>query len=43
MLGRDIQLAEASTLAYRVRAVLDDGTVTPWTEPVRVGATRPPG
>ncbi|WP_104126563.1 hypothetical protein [Cryobacterium sp. Y57] len=43
MLGRDIQLAEASTLAYRVRAVLDDGAVTPWTEPIRVGATRPPG
>jgi len=43
MLGRDIQLAEASTLAYRVRAVRDDGTVTPWTEPIRVGATRPPG
>lgn len=40
MLGRDIQLAEASTLAYRVRAVRDDGTVTPWTEPVRVGATK---
>ena len=43
MLGRDIQLAEASTLAYRVRAVLDDGTVTPWTDPVRVGATKPSG
>jgi hypothetical protein len=35
--GRAVQLADAQALTYRVRAVHADGTVTPWTEPVRVG------
>ena len=35
--GREVQLADAQALTYRVRAVHADGTVTPWTEPVRVG------
>lgn len=39
-LGRVAQLAEAAALAYRVRAVHHDGTLTPWTEPIRVGATK---
>ena len=34
---RDLQLSDAQNLAYLVRAVHADGTVTPWTEPVRVG------
>jgi hypothetical protein len=41
--GRDIQLSDAQALAYRVRAVHADDTVTPWTEPVRVGTTTPAG
>lgn len=41
MPGRDAQLAEAAALAYRVRAVHDDGTVTPWTEPIPAGSTKP--
>jgi hypothetical protein len=41
--GRDIQLSDAQALAYRVRAVHADDTVTPWTEPVRVGSTTPAG
>ena len=43
MPGRDIQLSDAQALAYRVRAVHADDTVTPWTEPVRVGSTTPAG
>jgi hypothetical protein len=43
MPSREIQLSDAQALAYRVRARLDDGTVTPWTEPVRVGTTTPAG
>lgn len=38
--SRVAQLAEAAALAFRVRAVHHDGTVTPWTEPVAVGATK---
>ena len=38
--GRKAQLAEAGALAYRVRAVHDDGTVTPWTEPIHAGTTK---
>ncbi|MFP5371287.1 MAG: hypothetical protein ACLGI3_11145 [Actinomycetes bacterium] len=37
MPGRELQLSDAQTLAYRVRAVHPDGTVTPWTDAVRVG------
>jgi hypothetical protein len=37
MPGREIQLSDAQSLAYRVRAVYADGTVSPWTDPVRVG------
>lgn len=37
MPGRELQLSDAQALAYRVRAVHPDETVTPWTEPVRVG------
>jgi hypothetical protein len=37
MPGREIQLSDAQALAYRVRVVRDDGTVTPWTDVVRVG------
>jgi hypothetical protein len=43
MPGRDIQLSDAQALAYRVRAVHADGTLTPWTDPVRVGTTTPAG
>jgi hypothetical protein len=43
MPGRDNQLSDAQALAYRARAVHADGTVTPWTEPVRVGTTTPAG
>jgi hypothetical protein len=35
--GRAVQLADAQALTYQVRAVHADGTVTPWSEPVRVG------
>jgi hypothetical protein len=41
MPGRDTQLAEAAALAYRVRAMHRDGTVTPWTEPIPAGSTKP--
>jgi hypothetical protein len=41
MPGRDTQLAEAAALAYRVRAVHEDGTVTPWTAPIPAGSTKP--
>ena len=41
MSGRDTQLAEAAALAYRVRAVHGDGTVTPWTKPIPAGTTEP--
>jgi hypothetical protein len=40
MPGRDVQLVDAAALAYRVRAVHTDGTVTPWTPPVRAGTVR---
>jgi hypothetical protein len=43
MTGREIQLADAQALAYRVRGVRADDTVTPWTEPVRVGTELTPG
>ena len=39
MPGRDLQLVESAALAYRVRAVRTDGTVTPWTPPVHAGST----
>ena len=36
---RDLQLAlQQGQLAYAVRAVLPDGSATPWSEPVAVGA-----
>lgn len=41
MTGRSAQLADATALAYRVRAVHADGTVTPWTKPVPAGSTKP--
>lgn len=41
MPGRDTQLAEAAALAYRVRAVHGDSTVTPWTAPIPAGSTKP--
>lgn len=41
MRGRDAQLAEAAALAYRVRAMHGDGTVTPWTAPIPAGTTKP--
>ena len=41
MPGRELQLSDAQALAYRVRAVHPDDTVTPWTEPVRVGTDLP--
>jgi hypothetical protein len=43
MPGREIQLSDAQALAYRVRAVHADGTVSPWTDPVRVGTELEPG
>ena len=43
MSSRQIQLSDAQALAYRVRARRGDGTVTPWTDPVRVGTTTPAG
>jgi len=43
MPSRQIQLVDAEALAYRVRARRGDGTVTPWTDPVRVGTTTPAG
>ena len=41
MRGRDTQLAEAVALAYRVRAVHSDGTVTAGTAPIPAGSTKP--
>ena len=41
MVGRDTQLAEAAALAYRVRAVHRDGTVSAWTAPIPAGTTKP--
>jgi hypothetical protein len=43
MPGREIQLSDAQALACQVRVVRDDGTVTPWTDAVRVGTVTPPG
>jgi hypothetical protein len=43
MPSRQVQLVDAQALAYRVRARRGDGTVTPWTDPVRVGTTTPAG
>ncbi|SDQ42671.1 hypothetical protein [Quadrisphaera sp. DSM 44207] len=40
--GREVALADAANLAYRVRAVRPDGTVTPWSQPVRVTSVLPP-
>jgi len=41
MSGRDTQLAEAAALAYRVRAVHGDGSVSPWTKPIPAGTRNP--
>jgi hypothetical protein len=41
MSGRETQLAEAAALAYRVRAMHGDGTVSPWTKPIPAGTTKP--
>jgi hypothetical protein len=41
LLHREIQLSDAAGLTYRVRAVGEDGTATPWTDPVRVTAETP--
>ena len=41
MSGRDTQLAEAAALAYRVRGVHSDGSVSPWTRPIPAGTTTP--
>ena len=38
--GRTAALADAGSLAYRVRAVRTDGSATPWTDPVVVGTVR---
>jgi hypothetical protein len=38
--GRTAALADAGSLAYRVRAVRADGSATPWTDPVVVGTVR---
>ena len=40
---REIQLVAAQDLAYRVRSVHADGTVSPWTTPVPAGSVRPGG
>jgi hypothetical protein len=40
MTGRDVQLVDAAALAYRVRAVHADGTVSPWTPRVPAGTVR---
>lgn len=37
MPGRELQLVDAAALAYRVRAVHTDGTVSPWAPLVRAG------
>ena len=41
LFNREIQLSDAAGLTYRVRAVGEDGTATPWTDPVRVTAETP--
>ncbi len=43
LLNREIALSDAAGLTYRVRAVTEEGTVTPWTDPVRVTSELPPG
>ena len=43
MPGRDLQLFDAQRLAYQVRLVRPDGTVTPWTDRVLVGTVTPAG
>ena len=43
LLHREVQLSDAASLAYRVRAVGTEGTATPWTDPVRVTSRTPPG
>lgn len=43
MVNREIALSDAAGLTYRVRAVTREGTVTPWTDPVRVTSESPPG
>jgi len=43
LLHREVQLSDAASLAYRVRAVGTDGTAPPWTDPVRVTSRTPPG
>ena len=42
LLNREIALSDAAGLTYRVRAVTEEGTVTPWTDPVRVTSELPP-
>ena len=43
LLNREVALSDAAGLTYRVRAVTEEGTVTPWTDPVRVTSELPPG
>ena len=43
LLNREIAVSDAAGLTYRVRAVTGAGTVTPWTDPVRVTSELPPG
>ena len=43
LLNREIALSDAAALTYRVRTVIEEGTVTPWTGPVRVTSELPPG
>ncbi|MDP9429621.1 MAG: hypothetical protein M3Q47_12420 [Actinomycetota bacterium] len=38
--GRVAALADAAALAYQVRGVRADGSVTPWSEPVVAGSVR---
>ena len=38
--GRLAALSDAADLAYRARGVREDGTVTPWTDPVPAGSVR---
>lgn len=42
LLNREIALSDAAGLTYRVRAVTEEGTATPWTDPVRVTSELPP-
>ncbi|MEX5721394.1 hypothetical protein [Geodermatophilus maliterrae] len=41
LFNREIQLSDAAGLTYHVRAVGEDGTATPWTDPVRVTSQTP--